>query len=226
MTQLRLRSSSFHEHGSGSSSGALGFHECDSVSGSLIFQASGSSSVFCSFSHINIFNCLGVHQVEWKMNYNKYTKLKEYTKLFKYFNLVIFYQQRSYHEEINEKTTITGSDDSENCFQRNVDQDNDNTVQTTSGKAVAGFAVNAWGPFVISYDQNRKWLLGKLHLCPSIWTQTSTNWPSVLHSLHAFPIAVLAIPANSATRANHAKSAKHVDEYLPHVLFLTCTHLH
>jgi len=83
MTQLRLRSSSFHEHGSGSSSGALGFHECGSVSGALIFQASGFSSVFCSFSHINIFNCLGVPQVEWKMNYNKYTKLKEYTTLFK-----------------------------------------------------------------------------------------------------------------------------------------------
>ena len=31
MTQLRLRSSSFHEHGSGSSSGALGFHECVSA---------------------------------------------------------------------------------------------------------------------------------------------------------------------------------------------------
>jgi len=38
MTQLRLRSSSFHEHGS--SSGAFDFHEC--------------GSGFCSFSHINI----------------------------------------------------------------------------------------------------------------------------------------------------------------------------
>jgi len=38
MTQLRLRSSSFHEHDS--SSGVFGFHECDSG--------------FCSFSHINI----------------------------------------------------------------------------------------------------------------------------------------------------------------------------
>jgi len=33
-----------------------------------------------SFSHINIFNCLGAPQVEWKINYTKYTKLKEYTK--------------------------------------------------------------------------------------------------------------------------------------------------
>jgi len=38
MTQLRLRSSSFHEHGS--SSGAFGFHEC--------------GFGFRSFSHINI----------------------------------------------------------------------------------------------------------------------------------------------------------------------------
>jgi len=93
MTQLRLRSSSFHEHGSGSSSGAVGFHEC----------GSGSRSGFCSFSHISIFIYLGVSQVERKMNYIKYTKLREYTKLFEQFNLVIFYKQRSYHEEISEK---------------------------------------------------------------------------------------------------------------------------
>jgi len=37
------------------------------------------------------------------MNYIKYTKLREYTKLFEQFNLVIFYKQRSYHEEISEK---------------------------------------------------------------------------------------------------------------------------
>jgi len=38
MTQLRLRSSSFYEHGS--SSGVFGFHEC--------------GSGFCSFSHLKI----------------------------------------------------------------------------------------------------------------------------------------------------------------------------
>ena len=47
-TKLRLRSSSFQKHGS--SSRALGFHECGS--GALFFQ--GSSSGFCSFSHIDI----------------------------------------------------------------------------------------------------------------------------------------------------------------------------
>jgi len=41
----QLQSSFFHEHGSGSS--------------------------FCSLSHINIFNCLCVPQIEWKMNYAK-----------------------------------------------------------------------------------------------------------------------------------------------------------
>jgi len=46
------------------------------------FHGSGSSFGFCSFSHINIFICLRVPQVEWKINYIKYTKLSEYTKLF------------------------------------------------------------------------------------------------------------------------------------------------
>jgi len=31
-----------------------------------LFYCSGPS--FCSFSHINIFSCLGVPQVEWKRN--------------------------------------------------------------------------------------------------------------------------------------------------------------
>jgi len=46
------------------------------------FHGSDSSFGFCSFSQINIFDCLRVPQVEWKMNYIKYTKLNEYTKLF------------------------------------------------------------------------------------------------------------------------------------------------
>jgi len=36
----------------------------------------------------------------------------------------------------------------------------------------------------------------------------------VLHSLHAFPVAVLTVPANSSAQANHAKSAKqHTVDY-------------
>jgi len=46
----QLRSSSLHKHGSGYSSGALGFHECGSGSGALFYHGSG----FCSLSHINI----------------------------------------------------------------------------------------------------------------------------------------------------------------------------
>jgi len=52
MTQLRLRSSSFHEHGS--SSGAVGFHD------------SGSSSGICSFSHINILIVLACLKLNGK----------------------------------------------------------------------------------------------------------------------------------------------------------------
>jgi len=54
MTQLLLRSS-FHEHGS--SSGGRGLHDC--------------GSGFCLFSHFIIFNCRGVPQIEWEMNYIK-----------------------------------------------------------------------------------------------------------------------------------------------------------
>jgi len=65
----------------GFSSGAFGLHECGFGSGAPIFYGFGSvsSSVFYSFSQINIFNCLGVPQVDWKMNYIKYTKLREYS---------------------------------------------------------------------------------------------------------------------------------------------------
>ena len=75
-------------------SGALGFHES-------LFHGSGSSSGFCSFSQINIFDCLGVPQVKWKMSDIKYTKLREYIKLF--WVLVVFYKQCSCHKKINEK---------------------------------------------------------------------------------------------------------------------------
>jgi len=66
----------------GTLSGAFGFHECASGSGALIFHGSDSISGFCSFLHINIFSCLGVPQVESKVNYIKCTKVREYTKPF------------------------------------------------------------------------------------------------------------------------------------------------
>jgi len=61
-------------------------------------------------------------------------------------------------------------------------------------------------------------------LCQSIYKQKSPNWLGVLHSLHALPVAALAVSANSAARANHAKSAKHIVD--SRVLFQTRTHLH
>jgi len=44
--------------------------------------------------------------------------------------------------------------------------------------------------------------------------------------VYVLPVTVLAIPANSASRANHVKSAKHIVDYLSRVFFVTCTHLH
>ena len=49
-------------------------------------------------------------------------------------------------------------------------------------------------------------------VCEHLNTDQS-NW------LSALPVAVSAIPANSAARANHAKSAKHIVDYLSHVFF-------
>ena len=72
--------------------------------------------------------------------------------------------------------------------------------------------------------ESRKWLFGKLHLCPSILVQTWPNWSNVLHSFHALPVVALTMPANSSARANHAKSAKHMVD--SHVVFQTLTHLH
>ena len=43
------------------------------------------------------------------------------------------------------KRTVTGT---------KASQDNGNI--NISGRAVAGFTVNAWGPFVISYDQDQE----------------------------------------------------------------------
>jgi len=42
----------------------------------------GSGSGFYSFWLIISFKCIGVPEVEWKMNYTKYIKLREYAKLF------------------------------------------------------------------------------------------------------------------------------------------------
>ena len=100
VTQLWIRRS-FHENSSGFE--ALGFHECGSGSGALFFHGSGSSSGFYSFSHIKILIVL----VRLKLN-GKWIKwstqnYENIPNLFELFNLVVFYKQRSYHEEINRK---------------------------------------------------------------------------------------------------------------------------
>jgi len=45
-------------------------------------HGSGYSSGFCSFSHINIFNCRGVPQVEWKMKLYQAHKTKNIPNFF------------------------------------------------------------------------------------------------------------------------------------------------
>jgi len=45
-----------------------------------------------------------------------YTKLRECSKHLSILMWYFFHKQLSYHDEISEKTTITGSDDSENSY--------------------------------------------------------------------------------------------------------------
>jgi len=67
MTELRIRSSSFHEHGS--SSGALGFDKCGSGSGALLFMAPNPAPASVRFNTLlQYVNCHGVPHVEWKVN--------------------------------------------------------------------------------------------------------------------------------------------------------------
>jgi len=56
-------------------------------------------------------------------------------------------------------------------------------------------------------------------------TQSSPSRPCVLNSLHALPVAVLAMPANSVAQASHAKSAKHRANYFSHAFFKNAQHL-
>jgi len=68
VTQLRLRTSSFHEHGP--SSEAVSFHECSSVSGVLFFHSMALASVrFYTLIFSTILVCL---KVKWKTK--KYIK--------------------------------------------------------------------------------------------------------------------------------------------------------
>jgi len=69
-----------------------------------------------------------VPHFEGKTNLIKYTKLRVY--------------MRSHHEEISENATIADSDDSGTVTSRNV-QLKITVTYKMSGKAVAGFAVNA-----------------------------------------------------------------------------------
>jgi len=90
---------------------------------------------------------------------------------------------------------------------RNITLDNSNINKFWKGRC--WFAVNAGDLFYFLGPDSRKRLFGKLHLYLSIQTQSNPIRPSVLHSLHALPVVVLAIPANSSACINHTKSTNH-----------------
>ena len=130
-TQLRLWSSSLHTHGSGSISG------------------------FSSFSHIKTLIVLVCLNLNAKWIKSRTQNQENIPNLLKQFNLVVFFTSRaltmrkSAKKQQSKVQTIQRT-----VTSRNVSQDNDNI--NNSGNAVTGFGVNAWRPFVISYDQNQE----------------------------------------------------------------------
>ena len=105
---------------------------------------------------------------------------------------------------------------------RNVTQDNGNGNNFLKGSR--WFCHQCLRTFCYFIrPESRKMALWKTTFVSEHLNIDQPNWPSVLHSLHALPVAVLAIPANSAARANHAKSAKHSRLLLSCVLSNTHT---
>ena len=152
MTQLWHRSSSFHEHGS--SSWALGFHECGSSSGALLFHG----SVFLSFSHILILIVLVC--LSWIEN--EIYQVQKAKRIYQTFwsNLVIFYNQRYYHEEIIEKQQSQVQTIQRIVTSRKVTQNNGNINNFWKGsrwfcrQCLRTFCYFLW-------PESRKWLFGK-----------------------------------------------------------------
>ena len=64
----------------------------------------------------------------------------------------------------------------------------------------------------------------KTQFVPEHLKTDQSQIPIILHSLYILPVAVLTVPAYSASGANHTNSAKHIVD--SHVFFQTRTHLH
>jgi len=163
---------------------------------------------------------------------------------------VFFYNQPSYYEKISEKTSQAQTIQ-RTVTSRNVTQGSGNTeykeILERQSLVVLLILETLWWFLITGTKKTCAWKTTFVseHLdqgCPtftdigstftffSLWRSTnlaklmsSLNRPNVLHSL---PVAVLTIPANSSARGNHAKSAKHIVDYVSHVFFLTCTHVH
>jgi len=127
----------------------------------------GSISGFCSFSQINSFNCFRVPQVEWKMNYIKYTKLNEYTKLLTnliccFFTTSSVLTMRNSAKKRSQVQTIQRTVSS-----RNVTQDNN--IMKKFWKGSRWFRRQSLRTFCYFLrTESRKRLFGKLHFYPSI----------------------------------------------------------
>ena len=158
------------------------------------------------------------------MNYNQYTKANEYTKFFEQFNLVIFYQQRPHHEKFSEKQHSQIQTIQRTLTSKNVAQGNGNLNNFWKGSCC--FCRQCLRTFFISYDQNIKMAFWKMTFVSEHLNTDQSQVTKCFYSLYGLPVAVLAIPVKSASRANQAKSAKLIVDYLFHVFILRCTHLH
>jgi len=168
------------------------------------------------------------------MNYIRYTKLREYTKLLSnliwcFFTSSTLTMRKSAKKQQSQVQTIQRT-----ATIRNVAHDIDNINNFWKGSRLV--CVNAWGPFVISYDQSQENGCLENYVCVRAFKHSLVPIDHVFCTrcmyclLQSWRFQLTVLPRQTMQNtylypANHAKSAKHIVNYLSHVFFLRCTHL-
>jgi len=144
--------------------------------------------------------------------------------LFQLFNLVVFYKQRCCHEEISEKTTITGSDDSENSsYSRNATQDNGNINNFWKGRR--WFCLQCLRTICYFLRQNHENGCLENYIGVRALKHRPVPNDQLFYTRCMLCLLQSTVPANSAPLgANHTKSRKHIVDF--HVFFQIRTRLH
>jgi len=95
-------------------------------------------------------------------------------------------------------------------------------IQTISGKTVVGFTINAWGPVVISYDQNQKNGCLENYICVRVFKHRPVPIDQVfcthyvLCLLQSWRIQLTTLPGQIRQRAQNTQQ----------IMSLTCSFKH